>query len=376
MAQKRLRCFIAMAFGRNDCDAVYNKFILPTLRDLGITPIRVDRRQHRDDLNNYIIRMLREADFVLGDLTYARPSVYYEVGFAEREIPVVYTARADHLSRAQQDDRLRVHFDLEMKKIVTWRDLNDKTFTKRLKQRINYIIRPLIRTIQIDKKLQKDRKDFRSLSVRDQLKIIQDYFLYRLRSKHFWVRPLHYFGLRIRNYYEPHGIFGVISLKKTAGKCICCTVLCGQSFSKKHIEYSIRTNYAAHFVSNWDHSISEYINIHCFCCLRNLPESRLTEAFPNTKPLGKKGAFVIDRVWDHKAYVHLFPLINSRHKLKEFGRPLVDSLDSTQSERATLEMNDFRLDAKVIFGSIKAYRANLPYYVRRRRSRRPKPITL
>ncbi len=365
MAQKRLKCFIAMAFGRNDCDAVYIKFILPTLRDLGITPIRVDRREHRDDLNNYIIRMLREADFVLGDLTYARPSVYYEVGFAEREIPVVYTARADHLSRAQQDDRLRVHFDLEMKKIVKWRNVNDKSFPKRLRQRIAYLIRPLIRTIQIDKKLEKDREDFRSLSVRDRLKVIQDYFLYRLRSKRFWVRHLQHFGLEISNYYEDHGILGIIALKKTARKFICCTVLAGQSFSKSHIEHSIRWVNANRFVRNGKESISEYINIHCFCCLGNLPESRLTEVFPNAKPLDKKGAFLIERVWDHKDYIHFVPSINSRYQLAEFGGSFIDSLDTSKGERVRLILSGFPGSPNVIFGSMKAYRAKSPWVIPR-----------
>lgn len=78
-------------------------------------PIRVDRKQHRDDLNNFIRRMIKECDIVLADLTYTRPSVYYEAGFAERFSPVVYTVRTDHLSRSQPDEQLRVHFDLEMK---------------------------------------------------------------------------------------------------------------------------------------------------------------------------------------------------------------------------------------------------------------------
>lgn len=371
MKQRRLRCFIAMAFGRNDCDRIYDKYVLPVLRDIGITPIRVDRREHRDDLNNYIIRMLREADFVLADLTYARPSVYYEAGFAERQIPVVYTARADHLSRAQQDDRLRVHFDLEMKKIITWKDLNDRTFSNRLKQRIRYITRPLIRTIQIDSKLEKDREAFRSLSVHDRLKIMRDYFLYRLRSKRFWVRPLHYFGLRIRNYYEPHGILGVIALKKTSRKCICCTVLAAKSFSKRHIEYSIRCVNATRFVRDRNDSISEYINMHCFCCLSKLPESRLTDVFRDAEPLGEKGAFVVKSVWDHIAYVYFLPLIDSRHKLVQMTRSLIDSLDSTKSERARLIMSSgWPPEPEVVFGSGKGSGDGSPRVFPRTRSPR------
>ena len=75
-----------MAFGREDCDTVYDRHIVPALRSLKIDPVRIDRREHKDDLNSYIIRMLRDSDIALADLTYSRPSVYYEAGFAERRI--------------------------------------------------------------------------------------------------------------------------------------------------------------------------------------------------------------------------------------------------------------------------------------------------
>jgi hypothetical protein len=118
MKSRQINCFVAMAFGHKDCDKIYDSKILPILRELRLFPIRVDRRQHRDDLNNYIIRMIKNSNIVIADLTYARPSVYYEADFAERISSVVYTVRKDHLSRSQKDESLRVHFDLQMKKII------------------------------------------------------------------------------------------------------------------------------------------------------------------------------------------------------------------------------------------------------------------
>src|SRR5262249_50457195 len=113
-ATRNPRCFVAMAFDHNDTDAVYDLLIKPTLQRNGIVPIIVNRRQSNDDLNKQIIELLDGSDFCIADLTYARQSVYFEAGYAQRKSPVIYTVRRDHLKRGQPDD-LRVHFDLQMK---------------------------------------------------------------------------------------------------------------------------------------------------------------------------------------------------------------------------------------------------------------------
>ena len=61
------------------CDIIYAEKIFPTLKSLGLNPIKVDNRQHREDLNVFIINMLEQSEIALVDLTYARPSVYYEL---------------------------------------------------------------------------------------------------------------------------------------------------------------------------------------------------------------------------------------------------------------------------------------------------------
>ncbi len=185
-----ITCFIAMAFGHKDSDFTYDRYILPTLKSMDIKPVRVDRKQHKDDLNNYIIRMIRESDIVLADLTYARPSVYDEAGFAECMKPVVYTARSDHLSRSQPNDRRRVHFDLEMKKIITWRHINDKNFTARLKQRVSYLVAPIRRRRQLAGILKKDSREFQSRSVVARCEFLCKAFGARLKSKRFWTGRL------------------------------------------------------------------------------------------------------------------------------------------------------------------------------------------
>ena len=120
-AQKRLRCFVAMAFDYDDTDRIYSVFER-LLRSMGITAVRVDRIEHNDDIDNRIIQEIEQANFVLaGCLTYARPSVYFEAGYAQRAVPVVYTCRRDHF-RPRVDDpngNVRVDFDIsKMKNIV------------------------------------------------------------------------------------------------------------------------------------------------------------------------------------------------------------------------------------------------------------------
>src|SRR5689334_9792967 len=100
MNNDRLRCFVAMAFGQPDTDKMYAQFVAQFKSRLNIR--RVDRINHNNDIDDQILAELKEADFVVSDLTYARPSVYFEAGYAQgRPIPVIFTSRADHIGTRQ-----------------------------------------------------------------------------------------------------------------------------------------------------------------------------------------------------------------------------------------------------------------------------------
>src|SRR5262245_31154821 len=77
-----MKCFIASALGRPDVDAVYDKCVIPVLERLRVAVSRVDRVEHNDDIDDKIFALLDAADFAIADLSYARPSVYYEAGYA------------------------------------------------------------------------------------------------------------------------------------------------------------------------------------------------------------------------------------------------------------------------------------------------------
>src|SRR5512143_4051755 len=100
---RKLRCFVAMAFGHEDTDYVYAQWIEPAIENAGLFPVRVDKIIHNDRIDTRIRDELLKADVVVADLTYARPSVYWEAGFAERSVPVIYTCRKDHFSPLPDD---------------------------------------------------------------------------------------------------------------------------------------------------------------------------------------------------------------------------------------------------------------------------------
>lgn len=142
-----ITCFVASAFEHKDVDAIYDRSIRPTLRELGIRCMRADRVEHNDDVDDKIFALMDAADFCIADLTYARPSVYYEAGYMFGcKKPVVYICRRDHFHAVSSDPNgnLRVHFDLQMKNIIPWTAPTNE-FATRLKRRISTVITPIIK---------------------------------------------------------------------------------------------------------------------------------------------------------------------------------------------------------------------------------------
>jgi hypothetical protein len=95
---RKLRCFVATAFGYEDTDYIYDQWIKPAVEEAELIPIGIDRIIHNDRSDARIRTELINADVVIADLTYARPSVYWEAGFAEHMVSVIYTCRKDHFS--------------------------------------------------------------------------------------------------------------------------------------------------------------------------------------------------------------------------------------------------------------------------------------
>lgn len=119
MHPQRTTIFVACAFGSDEIDELYVKHLEPVCTKLGYSPVRVDLKEASETITNSILQGIIEAECVIADLTFARPSVYFEVGFAHGlRVPLILTCRQDHYRAAAEN--AKVHFDLEQYKISYW----------------------------------------------------------------------------------------------------------------------------------------------------------------------------------------------------------------------------------------------------------------
>ena len=131
---KSNQAFIAMWFDESMEDA-YEKGIAPAVREAGYEPLRIDRKDHNNKIDDEIIAEIRRSRFLVADFTQgktgARGGVYYEAGLAHGlNIPVIFTCREDAL-----DD---VHFDTRQYNHITWK--TPEELRERLMQRISATI--------------------------------------------------------------------------------------------------------------------------------------------------------------------------------------------------------------------------------------------
>jgi hypothetical protein len=75
------RCFVAMWFSP-DMAAAYQDGIEPAVRDAGFVPVRIDQKEHNNEITDEIIAEIRNSGSVVADFTGQRTGVYYEAGFA------------------------------------------------------------------------------------------------------------------------------------------------------------------------------------------------------------------------------------------------------------------------------------------------------
>jgi len=181
---RKLVCFIALAFDRSDVDIMYEKVIGPVLRNYHIVPTIVNRLEHNENIDQKIIQLIDNCDFAIADLTYARPSVYYEAGYAEREAPVIYIVRKDHF-RQRDDDKhgnFCIHFDLQKKNIIPWSPNLLDISKKQLSKRIAYVTRPLLANLKKDELKASRTLQFSKLGQRNKLALISRGFTNILRN--------------------------------------------------------------------------------------------------------------------------------------------------------------------------------------------------
>ena len=134
ISQDSSQVFVAMWFD-DSMALAYRDGIEPGIRDAGYNPLRIDRKEHINKIDDEIIAELRRSRFIVADFTHgidgARGGVYYEAGFGHGlGLPVIFTCRENALDT--------LHFDTEHYSHIVWTDPDD--LREKLKNRILAVI--------------------------------------------------------------------------------------------------------------------------------------------------------------------------------------------------------------------------------------------
>jgi len=131
-----VQAFVAMWFDDSMEDA-FVKAIGPAIHDAGYAPLRIDKKDHNNKIDDEIIAEIRRSRFVVADFTHGekgmRGGVYYEAGFAHGlNVPVIFTCREDVIGK--------IHFDTRQYNHITWKPEKLDEFRKALSNRISATI--------------------------------------------------------------------------------------------------------------------------------------------------------------------------------------------------------------------------------------------
>ncbi len=120
------QAFVAMWFDPS-VHSAYTDGIEIAIRSSGFDPIRIDKRDFADRIDDQIIAEIRRSRFIVADFTGNRGGVYYEAEFAHGlEKKVLFTCR--------KSDEFGLHFDVEHYNVIFWTQPNE--IVKPLQNRI------------------------------------------------------------------------------------------------------------------------------------------------------------------------------------------------------------------------------------------------
>ena len=117
--------FVAMWFD-NVMDNAAQK-IEKAIKDCGLKVMRIDRKEHNNEISGEILLEIMNSRIVIADVTGQRNGVYFEAGFAlGHKKSVIWTC--------QEKDMKNVHFDTRQYNHIIWD--NEEDLYKKLKDRI------------------------------------------------------------------------------------------------------------------------------------------------------------------------------------------------------------------------------------------------
>lgn len=111
------QAFVAMSYN-SALLAAWEEGFEPAIRQTGYDPIRLDRTEFNNRIDDEIIAIIRKSGLLIADFTDHRGGVYFEAGFAMGlGIPVIWTCRRDDIDN--------LHFDTRQYNYIDWADPNE-----------------------------------------------------------------------------------------------------------------------------------------------------------------------------------------------------------------------------------------------------------
>ncbi|WP_244310072.1 nucleoside 2-deoxyribosyltransferase [Leptospira mtsangambouensis] len=117
--------FIAISFDPSMNEASLE--IEKACRMNGYIPIRIDNKEHNNEISGEILYEIKRSKFLISEVTGQRHGVYFEAGFAMGlGIPVIWCCN--------ESDLVNVHFDTRQYNHIVWKDKNE--LLEKLEKRI------------------------------------------------------------------------------------------------------------------------------------------------------------------------------------------------------------------------------------------------
>jgi hypothetical protein len=324
-AMGMMKCFVASPLGHEDVDAIYDHGIRPVMRELNLQPIRIDRVEHNDDINNKIFQLLDDADLCIADLTYARPSVYYEAGYAHAFAkPVIFIARKDHFqaeaTKLDPNGNLRVHFDLQMKNIIPWLK-PDEPFKNQLRRRLLYSLRPLRKRLAELKSASEEEAAFIALPHKDKLLAVAD------KARGLLLRHKYREQVTRDGYRSPLFLRMTKTEKRTA---VLMQIYTYTNLSKKDLE---AIDAFGDFITQYDVAwkgapARKYDLCRVFLCLRHSRQSLIPEVFTSYRRVADS-QYEVKSTFQDKPTRFSIIIVDSIKSISELGKRFRTALMST-----------------------------------------------
>jgi nucleoside 2-deoxyribosyltransferase len=130
--------FMAMWFSE-ELSEVWSNGFEPAIFDSGYDPLRIDKFEHVNKIDDEIIAQINASRFLVADFTGHRGGVYFEAGYALGiGIPVFWTCKDDELDK--------LHFDIRQYNCINW--TTEAELRSRLDSRIRAVLGPGPKYIQ------------------------------------------------------------------------------------------------------------------------------------------------------------------------------------------------------------------------------------